>query len=74
MSARTALTALTAPAAMDKVCATDIAVSIDDWDVLFDAVIARLRLCVAGQGAPAAVTDAVLDCAQALERLHACRR
>ena len=46
-------------------------VPVDDQDVLFDAVIARLRLGVAGQAAPAVVSKAVLDCAQALEQLHA---
>lgn len=45
-------------------------IAAGDWDILFDAVKARLRL--AAEGAPATALQAtVLDCATALDYLHA---
>lgn len=55
-------------------------VAIDDWDVLFDAVKARLRLAVSesrfgtggsvGAGVDAGFQASVLECAGALDQLH----
>lgn len=54
-------------------------IAADDWDVLFRAVRARLRSTVAGPVTAASADlnsvlrtqDAVLDCVEALECLHA---
>lgn len=49
-------------------------IAIDDWDDLFDAVKARLRLAVSesrrGAGAGASFQTSVLECAAALDQLH----
>ncbi len=60
-----------APNATHGPQADGAAAPFEDADVLFEAVIARLRFSVAGQAAPAGVGNAVLDCAQALDVLHA---
>lgn len=56
-------------------------VSVSDWDLMFEAVITRLRTAVGeaphglspptGAGIASPTAAAVLDCAQALETLHA---
>jgi hypothetical protein len=44
----------------------------DDWDLLFEAVLARLRRSAGTPPATAAaMREQVLDCVQALEQLHA---
>jgi diguanylate cyclase (GGDEF)-like protein len=44
----------------------------DDWDLLFDAILARLRRGAGGPPAQAAaMRELVLDCVPALEHLHA---
>lgn len=51
-------------------------VAIDDWDDLFDAVKARLRLAVSEsrRGTGASFQASVLECAAALDQLHAMMR
>ncbi|MBT9457519.1 MAG: hypothetical protein IV097_12950 [Burkholderiaceae bacterium] len=41
-----------------------------DWDLMFNAVKARLRAAVLGGHDGAVMTDAVLECVEALEQLH----
>lgn len=58
--------------ALDVVDVADIA----DWDILFNAVKARLRLCVGdptGSSEGAAVREHVLECVMAMEQLQRAR-
>ncbi len=41
-----------------------------DWDLMFNAVKARLRAAVQGGQDGASMSAAVLDCVEALEQLH----